>query len=65
MFACLSGDQLHGGIDTTIANESKTHGHSSIMNEANYIWPFVPLLSHGGHAMARPFHLCERVQPVP
>jgi hypothetical protein len=49
MFACLSVDQLHGGIDMTIANESETHGHSSIMNEANYVWPFVPLPSHGGH----------------
>jgi hypothetical protein len=45
----LSVDQLHGGIDMTIANESKTHGHSSIMNEANYVWPFVPLPIHGGH----------------
>jgi len=34
-FARLSGDQLHGGIDTTIANEPKTHGHSPIMNEAS------------------------------
>jgi hypothetical protein len=50
MFACLSGDQLHGGIDMTIANESKTHGHSPIMNQAKLHLALHPSLpSHGGH----------------